>query len=97
MKNLKLFLLPLFNLTIIFGGTILQSPSQFLGYELGDKFTFHHDAVDYFEHVSTVSKPLIKTLLPEIVARTYMLKRTLWSNTLGILMNLFILISDFDP
>ena len=56
MKNLKLFLLPLFNLTIIFGGTILQSPSQFLGYELGDKFTFHHDAVDYFEHVSTVSK-----------------------------------------
>ena len=56
MKNLKLFLLPLFNLTIIFGGTTLQSPSQFLGYELGDKFTFHHDAVDYFEHVSTVSK-----------------------------------------
>ena len=56
MKNLKLFLLTLFNLTIIFGGTTLQSPSQFLGYELGDKFTFHHDAVDYFEHVSTVSK-----------------------------------------
>ena len=56
MKNLKLFLLPLFNLTIIFGGTTLQSPSQFLGYEIGDKFTFHHDAVDYFEHVSTVSK-----------------------------------------
>ena len=56
MKNLKLFLLPLFNLTIIFGGTTLQSPSQFLDYELGDKFTFHHDAVDYFEHVSTVSE-----------------------------------------
>ena len=56
MKNLKLFLLPLIYLTIIFGGTPLQSPSQFLGYELGDKFTFHHDAVDYFEHVSTVSK-----------------------------------------
>jgi len=56
MKNLKLFLLPLINLTIIFGGNTLQSPSQFLGYELGNKFTFHHDAVDYFEHVSTVSK-----------------------------------------
>mgnify|MGYP000574910941 CR=1 FL=1 len=56
MKNLKLFLLPLFNLTIIFGGTTLQSPSQFLGYELGDKFTFHHDAVDYFDYVSKVSE-----------------------------------------
>ena len=56
MKNIKLFLLPLFNLTIIFGGTTLQSPSQFLDYELGDKFTFHHDAVDYFEHVAEVSE-----------------------------------------
>ena len=28
---------------------------EFLGYGLGEKFTFHHDAVDYFDHVSTVS------------------------------------------
>ena len=25
---------------------------KFLGYELGDKFSFHHDAVAYFQYVS---------------------------------------------
>ena len=30
----------------------LQSPAEFLGYELGDKFTRHHRIVDYFEHVA---------------------------------------------
>ena len=28
------------------------NPKEFLGYELGDKFSFHHDAVNYFKHVS---------------------------------------------
>ena len=32
----------------------LQSPSEFLGYELGDRFTRHHRVVDYFEHVASV-------------------------------------------
>ena len=44
----------LFQLSTLFASS-LQSPVEFLGYNLGDKFTFHHDAVDYFEHVSTVS------------------------------------------
>lgn len=30
----------------------LQTPKDFLGYELGDKFTRHHRVVDYFSHVS---------------------------------------------
>lgn len=33
----------------------LQSPAEFLGYELGDRFTQHSDVVDYFEHVATFS------------------------------------------
>ena len=30
----------------------LQSPSEFLGYELGSRFTRHHQVVDYFRYVS---------------------------------------------
>ncbi|HEU5146614.1 MAG TPA: M14 metallopeptidase family protein, partial [Chryseosolibacter sp.] len=32
----------------------LLSPSEFLGYELGDRFTLHSRAVDYFRHVASV-------------------------------------------
>lgn len=31
--------------------TTLKSPAEFLGYELGDRFTRHHLMVDYFKHV----------------------------------------------
>jgi hypothetical protein len=34
--------------------TTLQSPEQFLGYNLGDKFTRHHRVVEYFRHVDDV-------------------------------------------
>lgn len=33
----------------------LQSPSEFLGYELGTEFTRHSDVVGYFEHVTSQS------------------------------------------
>jgi hypothetical protein len=33
----------------------LKSPSEFLGYELGDKFTRHHRVIDYYEHVASNS------------------------------------------
>jgi hypothetical protein len=33
----------------------LLSPAEFLGYELGDRFTFHHRMVAYFEHVASQS------------------------------------------
>jgi hypothetical protein len=32
----------------------LLTPAEFLGYELGDRFTFHQRAVDYFNHVASV-------------------------------------------
>jgi len=34
----------------------LQSPSEFLGYKLGDQFTYHSRIVDYFRYVASVSK-----------------------------------------
>ena len=30
----------------------LQSPSEFLGYEIGTRFTRHHQVIDYFKYVS---------------------------------------------
>lgn len=32
----------------------LLSPKEFLGYELGDRFTRHHRVVEYFQHVASV-------------------------------------------
>lgn len=31
----------------------LQSPSEFLGYELGTRFTRHHEVVDYFKYLTS--------------------------------------------
>lgn len=33
----------------------IKSPSEYLGYELGDQFTRHHQVVDYFKHLSNQS------------------------------------------
>lgn len=33
----------------------LQNPATFLGYELGNRFTYHHRVVDYFNHVAETS------------------------------------------
>src|SRR5688572_2696285 len=32
----------------------LLSPSEFLGYQAGDRFTLHHRTVEYFRHVDSV-------------------------------------------
>ncbi|WP_375579168.1 M14 family metallopeptidase [Marivirga tractuosa] len=37
----------------------LQSPDQKLGYALGDKFTFHHQVVDYFTYLAENSDQII--------------------------------------
>ena len=37
----------------------IQTPEQFLGYELGTQFTYHHRAVDYFKYVASIS-PQVK-------------------------------------
>ncbi|MEJ0054598.1 MAG: M14 metallopeptidase family protein [Bacteroidota bacterium] len=53
----KFFLLTNFVLFIFtgFSQTKLQSPAEFLGYELGDRFTRHARVVDYFNHVDQAS------------------------------------------
>jgi hypothetical protein len=46
----------LLGLLILFTGTLftqtIKSPSEFLGYEIGSRFTRHHRVVDYFKYVS---------------------------------------------
>ena len=42
-------------------GQEIKSPSEFLGYKLGEKFTRHHQVVDYFIYLSKSSK-LIKMI-----------------------------------
>lgn len=39
--------------------TAQQSPEEFLGYEIGTRFTRHHQIVDYFEHVAENS-PMVR-------------------------------------
>ena len=39
----------------------IKSPSEFLGYNLGEKFTRHHQVIDYFKHLSKYSE-LIKLI-----------------------------------
>lgn len=49
-KNLPVFLF-LILINLGFGQT-LQSPSEFLGYDIGTQFTRHADIVNYFNHVA---------------------------------------------
>ena len=42
-------------------GDNIKSPAAFLGYWLGEKFTFHHKVVSYFKHVSDAS-PNVKLI-----------------------------------
>lgn len=43
-----------FAINLAYGQT--KSPSDFLGYELGERFTPHHRVVAYFEHVAETNK-----------------------------------------
>ena len=53
MKNNRLLINFSFLILFIFGGFAQsQSPKDFLGYELGDRFTRHHKVVDYFKHIA---------------------------------------------
>ncbi|WP_341222083.1 M14 family metallopeptidase [Polaribacter atrinae] len=51
MKIKILFITAFLTVGSIFSQT-LQSPSQFLGYEIGTRFTRNHKVVDYFKYVS---------------------------------------------
>ena len=51
----------LFLITNVFAQ--LQSPAEFLGYEIGSEFSRHADVVRYFEHVATNSNMVNYCLL----------------------------------
>ena len=51
MKIKFIFFLTLFTVSSVFSQSI-KSPSEFLGYEIGTRFTRHHKVVDYFKYVS---------------------------------------------
>ena len=51
MKRLLLTLLLFCFIFTSFAQSKLQSPAEFLGYELGDRFTRHHRMVEYFKSV----------------------------------------------
>ena len=52
MKLQFVLFLTLFSFGTVFSQNI-ASPSDFLGYDLGTRFTRHHNVVDYFKYVST--------------------------------------------
>lgn len=49
-----------FLLVFAYAQTSLQTPEQFLGYELGDRFTRHHKVVEYFQQVAAARPNNIK-------------------------------------
>ncbi len=54
MKKLFIVALCFVQLLTVSAQQKLLSPKEFLGYELGDRFTRHHKVVEYFQHVSDV-------------------------------------------
>ncbi|HYK76910.1 MAG TPA: M14 family metallopeptidase [Daejeonella sp.] len=56
MKRLYLLLFLIFSGLLTVQAQKIQSPSEFLGYRLGDSFTPHHRVLDYFRYVASVSK-----------------------------------------
>ncbi len=56
MKKLRLLLIFSLFITIVSFAQTIQSPSEFLGYELGSRFSNYHKVVDYFLYVSETSK-----------------------------------------
>lgn len=52
MKDLKILFILILILTAKLGFTQTKSPSEFLGYELGERFTRHFQVINYFNHVT---------------------------------------------
>ncbi|MBC7901997.1 MAG: zinc carboxypeptidase, partial [Gemmatimonadaceae bacterium] len=56
----KLLALSFTVLSFLFSFSQLQSPSQFLGYELGSHYTPHFNIVNYFNHVAAQSPSMVR-------------------------------------
>ena len=73
LASMKIKLTLLFIIPLI-ASAQLKSPREFLGYELGDKFTRHHQVVDYYTHISENSeKVTLKTYGKTYEDRTLLL------------------------
>jgi hypothetical protein len=57
--KIKAFILFFFVSSITIFSQTIKSPAEFLGYEIGSRFTRHHQVVDYFKYVSN-SLPNVK-------------------------------------
>ena len=55
MKSIRLSIIFTFIFTLISFAQTIQSPSEYLGYELGSRFTRHHKVVDYFKYITNIS------------------------------------------
>jgi len=53
MRNSIIALLLVFTSSAFLNAQQIESPSDFLGYEIGTKFSRHHQVVDYFKHVES--------------------------------------------
>ena len=61
---MKKILLPFFLLATALGiSQALQSPSEFLGYELGSEFTRHHKVVDYYHYLAENASDRVKIVV----------------------------------
>ncbi|SHJ84666.1 M14 family metallopeptidase [Pseudozobellia thermophila] len=58
LRTVLLLLLSLCTLSTI--GQDLKSPSEFLGYELGTRFTRHHRVIDYYQYLSRTEKQRVR-------------------------------------
>ncbi|MBO3097271.1 M14 metallopeptidase family protein [Gelidibacter pelagius] len=68
MRKLSVFLFVLLSPIFASQSQYLQSPSEFLGYELGTEFSRHHEVVDYFKMVAS---QLPKQVKLETYGETY--------------------------
>ncbi len=50
--KIRILLLVSFFYTFTFSAQNIQSPEEFLGYKLGERFTRHHKVIEYFTYVS---------------------------------------------
>ena len=53
MQKLTIFFFVVLSSISITKAQQIQSPSEFLGYEIGTQFSRHHQVVDYFKHVES--------------------------------------------
>ena len=56
--------------TLFLSAQNLQSPSEFLGYELGSRFTSYYKVVDYFNYISKISDAVILEKYGEVTVLT---------------------------